>query len=197
MKKIYIRPIGTLSEKRIARMLALELEGRGCELSDTPNGASAAVFVADIPDGEELDEIMRMSELLPTVLLRHDLEEELGGVLTVERPFDTAMLCDAVMRLCQKGEMRARSDGGLVYEDGEFHFRGEKLSLTKKENALLELLYENRGSVLDRSTLQAVFGDDGESNVVDVYIRYLREKLDLRFDERMIVTVRNRGYMLK
>ena len=78
-------------------------------------------------------------------------------------------------------------------------YKGEKISLTQKEFALLALLFENRGSPISREeALSTVFGDAGSStNVVDVYINYLRAKIDHKFGVRMISTVRGCGYMIQ
>ncbi|MCL1964129.1 MAG: response regulator transcription factor [Firmicutes bacterium] len=78
---------------------------------------------------------------------------------------------------------------------------GEKsLQLTKTEFDLLECLLQNRGRVLTRDELlEKVWGwsYDGDTNVVDVYIRYLRQKLDERFHVKTIHTIRGVGYLFK
>ena len=75
---------------------------------------------------------------------------------------------------------------------------GERIELSKKELELLKLLYSKNGEVLDRAEAQrTVFPGESDSNVVDVYISYLRKKIDMRFDTRTIVTVRNKGYAIK
>lgn len=78
-------------------------------------------------------------------------------------------------------------------------YKGEKISLTQKEFALLSLLFENRGTPISREeALSTVFGDAGSStNVVDVYVNYLRAKIDHKFGVRMIATVRGCGYMIQ
>lgn len=80
-------------------------------------------------------------------------------------------------------------------------FRGnESIDLTKKEYDLLEYLLRNRGIVLTRDQiLENVWGYDyaGDTNVVDVYIRYLRSKVDDEHDTKLIQTVRGVGYMLR
>jgi len=74
------------------------------------------------------------------------------------------------------------------------------VELTKKEYSLLEYLLRNKRTVLTRDQiLQKVWGYDyiGDTNVVDVYIRYLRAKIDDRFDEKYIYTMRGVGYVVK
>lgn len=79
------------------------------------------------------------------------------------------------------------------------YYKGEKITLTQKEFSLLALLFENRGSPVSREdALSAVFADAGTStNVVDVYVNYLRAKIDHKFGIRMISTVRGCGYMIQ
>lgn len=76
---------------------------------------------------------------------------------------------------------------------------GESVELSAKEFALLELFLRHPGEVLSRTQILDHVWDfayDGGSNVVDVYVRYLREKLDRRFGVTWIETVRGHGYRL-
>ncbi len=77
---------------------------------------------------------------------------------------------------------------------------GERVDLSAKEFALLELFLRHPGEVLTRSRILDHVWDfayDGGSNVVDVYVRYLREKVDRRFGRDWIETVRGHGYRLR
>ena len=88
----------------------------------------------------------------------------------------------------------------LFPERFEVQVKGEPIELTKKEYSLLEYLVKNKRNVLSRDQiLQTVWGYDyiGDTNVVDVYIRYLRSKIDDRFGEKYIHTVRGVGYVIK
>ncbi len=79
-------------------------------------------------------------------------------------------------------------------------FANQMLQLTKTEFDLLECLMRNRGRVLTRDELlEKVWGwsYDGDTNVVDVYIRYLRQKLDEPFRVKTIHTIRGVGYLFK
>ena len=82
----------------------------------------------------------------------------------------------------------------------EVQVDGEIVALTKREYDLLEYLLRNKRTVLTRDQiLQEGWGFDytGETNVVDVYIRYLRAKLDDRFHQKYIYTVRGVGYVVR
>ena len=77
---------------------------------------------------------------------------------------------------------------------------GEEIALTGKEYALLEYLLINRGSILSREKIVShVWGYDYEGglNVVDVYMNYLRRKLDEGHDRKLIHTVRGLGYVMR
>lgn len=79
-------------------------------------------------------------------------------------------------------------------------FNGEEIPLSKKEYDLLLYLMENRGIVLDREKLiENVWGYDfiGDTNVTDVYIRYLRSKIDQRYGVSYIKTIRGVGYIFE
>ena len=77
---------------------------------------------------------------------------------------------------------------------------GESVELTNREFELLRTLMENKDIVMDREKLlSAVCGYDylGETNIIDVYVRYLRTKIDDRFGVKLITTVRGVGYVIR
>jgi len=82
----------------------------------------------------------------------------------------------------------------------EILINNQQVELTKKEYDLFEYLVRNKNIVLNREQiLQAVWGYEytGDTNVVDVYIRYLRSKLDERYEQKYIYTIRGVGYVVK
>ncbi len=77
---------------------------------------------------------------------------------------------------------------------------GREISLSAKEYDILEYLLRNKGVVLSREKIENHvwnFDYSGGTNIVDVYIRYLRKKIDEDFDVKLIQTIRGRGYVLK
>lgn len=91
---------------------------------------------------------------------------------------------------------------GLTVDLGarQVSYQGEQLSLTKKEFDLLAFLLENKNRAVSREELlSAVWDYDyaGDTNVVDVYIRYLRQKVEEHLGIRLLETVRGVGYMIK
>ena len=77
---------------------------------------------------------------------------------------------------------------------------GRSIKLSAKEFALLEYLLRNKGQVLSREKIENSlwnFDYEGGTNAVDVYIRYLRKKIDEDFSPRLIHTVRGVGYVLR
>ncbi|MCS4485417.1 response regulator transcription factor [Staphylococcus americanisciuri] len=92
--------------------------------------------------------------------------------------------------------------GGIIIDKSAFHvtYEGQAIELTKTEFDLLLLLAENKNHVLHREQiLNHVWGYDSEveTNVVDVYIRYLRNKLKPIHKEKLIETVRGVGYVIR
>ena len=82
----------------------------------------------------------------------------------------------------------------LVYRGGKF------LELTTKEYSLLEYFMINKERILTRSLIAEHvwnYDFDYESNIIDVYIRYLRRKIDADFNVKLLHTVRGSGYILK
>lgn len=82
----------------------------------------------------------------------------------------------------------------------EVTYNGEEIELTHREYELLKTLLLNKNIVLDREKLlNLVCGYEyaGETNVIDVYVRYLRTKIDDRFGIKLISTVRGVGYAIK
>lgn len=92
---------------------------------------------------------------------------------------------------------------GLLSLDKMKHkvmYNNIEIELTNREFNLLQILLENKNIVLTRSTLmEKICGYDylGETNVIDVYIRYLRTKIDDVFKVKIISTVRGVGYVIK
>jgi DNA-binding response OmpR family regulator len=77
---------------------------------------------------------------------------------------------------------------------------GKEITLTAKEYALLEYLMQNAGKVVTRTELSEHVWDihfDNESNVIDVYVNFLRKKIDKGFDRPLLHTVVGAGYVLK
>lgn len=76
---------------------------------------------------------------------------------------------------------------------------GREIELSSKEFAILEFLMRNKGTILDRESIREhvwSWDYEGESNVVDVYIRFLRKKIDDGFSDKLIQTIRGSGYMI-
>jgi len=92
--------------------------------------------------------------------------------------------------------------GALILDEPKHRvtYDGREINLTNREFIMLKVLLQNKDIVLSRDTLlEKVCGYDyvGETNVVDVYVRFLRTKIDEEFGVKMIQTVRGVGYVIK
>jgi two-component system copper resistance phosphate regulon response regulator CusR len=120
------------------------------------------------------------------------------------KPFAFAELQARVKALLRRGKTETQDTFHVADLRIDFNKRqvtrgAKKIELTLKEFALLEYLVRNAGQVLSRSMIVDHVWDqsfDSFTNVVDVYIRYLRNKIDHGFEPKLIHTVRGVGYVL-
>jgi DNA-binding response OmpR family regulator len=98
------------------------------------------------------------------------------------------------------GSILQADDLEMNLESKEVKRAGVKISLTAKEFQLLEFLLRNKNKVVSRADLAMTVWDidfDRNTNVIDVYINYLRNKIDKKFDHKLIQTQIGMGYILK
>lgn len=134
----------------------------------------------------------------------HDEAEalDIGADDFLSKPFSFVVLVARLRALSRRGAVPRPSRheiGDLVLDPAsrEVHRDDTPISLTAREFALLEALMRRGGQVVSkRELLDVVWGHDfeGDPNVVEVYIGYVRRKIDQPFDRRSLVTVRGAGY---
>ncbi|MDY4417245.1 response regulator transcription factor [Selenomonas sp.] len=172
------------------------------------------VMLPDL-DGFEVCRKVREFSNVPIIMLtaKDELEDkvtglDLGADDYITKPFAIQELMARIRAALRKhtetdgpeGERLTCKNLVLYPSRYEVTVNGEEIHLTKKEYSLLEYLLRNKRNVLTRDQiLQEVWGYDyaGDTNVVDVYIRYLRAKIDERFGDKYIYTVRGVGYVIK
>jgi len=169
-------------------------------------------------NGVEVLRRIRKSSDIPTIMLtaRDAVMDKVGGLDMgaddyVTKPFAIEELL-ARIRLCLRKKAAGKSEtvqnetsltcGKLTLQKDrhEVNFDKTRIELTNREFVLLQTLMENKNIVLGRETLlERIWGYDyvGETNVVDVYIRYLRSKIDDKFGVKLIQTVRGVGYVVR
>jgi DNA-binding response OmpR family regulator len=116
---------------------------------------------------------------------------------------------ELLVRINALGRRKLYSTPGVVYFADDLEMdsyrkvvkrAGKEIMLTAKEFALLEMLLANKNRVLSRAYIsETVWGIDFDrgTNAIDVYINYLRNKIDKNFDRKLIHTVIGMGYVLK
>ena len=122
------------------------------------------------------------------------IEELLARIRTALRKHAKAAAAPAEENAYTVQDVRLEKDARRVLVNGT------EVKLTRKEFDLLECLMEHRGKVMDRSSLlEQVWGYDfaGETNSVDVVVRFLRSKIDEPYGLTLIETVRGVGYVIK
>ncbi len=122
----------------------------------------------------------------------------------LQKPFSLLELLARVRALLRrKADLPADAPrlGGLTINREEYRVErsGRRIDLTPREFAILEYLFQNVGRPVSRKALMEDVWNtpyDPSTNIVDVYMKYLRDKIDLRGEEKLIRTIRGVGYVL-
>jgi two-component system copper resistance phosphate regulon response regulator CusR len=130
---------------------------------------------------------------------------EIGADDYLTKPFAFAELLVRIKALLRRGPVSRASVlrvADLELDRLSQHVRraGRRVELTSKEYALLEYLMANAGRVLSRTMIIDHVWDesfDGLTNIVDVYVRHLRNKVDEQHERKLIRTVRGVGYLIR
>ncbi len=214
------RAIADAVKKRLqAEGGVVDVCDNGCDAYDYLSMTDYDVAIMDImmpgEDGLSVVRRARAAGVATPILFltaRDSVEDRVtgldaGGDDYLVKPFALDELMARLRVLTRRGAAELRSGNVLRLADLEMDIaarrvtRGGRLvSLTAKEYALLEYLLRNAGVVLTRDQIeQKIFSYDytGASNMVDVYIRYLRRKLDEGSTDKLIHTVRGVGYVLR
>lgn len=168
--------------------------------------------------GIEVCRRIRLESQVPIIMLtaKDDVTDKVAGLDTgaddyMTKPFAIEELLarirvalNRVKNIAKEKESRSDilqiGDLKLNLASHSAYFRDDELVLTKKEYELLEYLMKNKNVALTREQLLNNVWDYeyfGDTNVVDVYIRYLRQKIDEKYGVHMISTVRGVGYIIK
>lgn len=214
-------------ESKIARFIELELIHEGYTVSKASDGRSGLyqamngsfdLILLDVMlpqlNGLEVLRRIRMEKQIPIILLtaRDAVMDKVSGLDAgaddyITKPFAIEELL-ARIRVALKKRQTGMQTSHLITIQGvcldedrhEVTVHGQEVELTNREFELLHTLMINKNIVLHREKLlNEVCGYDylGETNMIDVYIRYLRTKIDDRFGIRLIQTVRSVGYVIK
>ncbi|MBQ4649472.1 MAG: response regulator transcription factor [Firmicutes bacterium] len=213
-------------QKDLNKILLKKLTAEGYSVDNCFNGAEALDFldmaqydgvILDIMmpemDGLEVVKHMRRTgDHTPVLFLtaRDSIEDrvtglDLGANDYLVKPFSFEELMARVRAMTRK----TATSNSPVYQLADLTLDtsthnvsrgGVNIKLSAKEFALLEYMLRNKGKVLSRDNIENNlwnFDYEGGTNAVDVYIRYLRKKIDDGFTQKLIHTVRGVGYVLR
>lgn len=223
-------------ERKIARLLQIELESEGYAVSLAPDGVEGwaaykaggiALVLLDVmlPGISGIDLLQRIRAVdaeTPIIMLtaKGSVTDkvtglDLGANDYVTKPFDMEELLARIRVLLRKApstnggqaagelgpdEWLCAADLRLNEATRQVQRAGQEIMLTQREFDLLAMLLRHKRLVLGREQLlNQVWGFEytGNTNVVDVYIRYVRKKVDEGFSPELIHTVRGVGYVLR
>lgn len=214
-------------EEKIARFVELELRHEGYEAEKSFDGregldkalsGSFDLILLDVMlpglNGLEVLRRIRKEKEVPVIMLtaRDAVMDKVSGLDAgaddyITKPFAIEELLARIrVALKKRGpaaeETHTLSIRGVTLDEDRYEVtvNGDAVELTNREFELLRMLMKNKNIVLDREKLMnEVCGYDyvGETNIIDVYIRYLRTKIDDRYGIKLISTVRGVGYVIK
>ncbi|HBG01829.1 MAG TPA: DNA-binding response regulator [Firmicutes bacterium] len=214
-------------EEKFARFVEMELTYEGYAVSKAHHGRTGLemaesgdydLVLLDVMlpglSGMEVLRRLRRTSSVPVIMLtaRDSVMDKVAGLDSgaddyITKPFAIEELLARIRTVLRKapaaqadGEILTAGDLELDRASRQVSVRGACVDLTKREFDLLQFLLENKGVVLSRETiLEKVWGFDfeGETNSVDVYVRFLRSKIDEVFDIKLISTIRGVGYVIR
>lgn len=212
-------------EERVLNFIARGLEAEQYAVDtalDGESGLSYAVtynydliildlMLPGLSGGEILREVRRINRKIPILILtaRDAIVEKVknfdaGADDYLTKPFVFAELLSRVKALLRRSSFSQSNllkvgDLELDQLSQQVRRAGKRIELTAKEYALLQYMMSNANRVLSRTMIVEHVWDqsfDGATNIVDVYVRYLRNKVDGPFEEKLIRTVRGFGYII-
>ena len=214
-------------EKRLCQTIAKHLKAEGYTIDTCYNGSDAidyiegpeyAAIILDIMlpgiDGIAVLKKVRSKKLKTPVLLltaKNTVEDKVTGLDSgaddyLTKPFSLEELSARIRVMIRRSGVERVDNfltvGPLTLDtDKKVAIReGKEITLTAKEYSILEYLMHNKEIVLSREKIQQHIWNydyEGGSNIIDVYIRTLRNKIDAKFDQKLIQTVRGLGYVIK
>lgn len=213
-------------EKKVAAFIKRGLEEEGYTVDTAHDGAEGVLLACEtsydllvldvmLPKKDGLTvvkELRQAGRTVPVLMLtaRDTTDDIVAGLDAgsddyLTKPFAFAELSARVRALVRRSVMDRGAELSFadLRMDPVSHqvWRGDKeIDLTAKEYGLLELLMRNPNTVLSRNTIAEQVWEhtfDTFTNIIDVYINYLRKKVDKGFDRKLIHTVRGQGYVLR
>lgn len=214
-------------EKRLCQTVAKHLKADGYTIDTCYDGSDALDYIdgteydaiiLDIMlpgiDGITILKKIRAKKLKTPVLLltaKNTVEDKVTGLDSgaddyLTKPFSLEELSARVRVMIRRSGVERVDNlitvGPLTLDtDKKVAIReGSEIVLTAKEYSILEYLMHNKGIVLSREKIQHHIWNydyEGSSNIIDVYIRILRNKVDAKFEPKLIQTVRGLGYVMK
>ncbi len=226
LSNVHIKILLVEDERKLARVIGRQLTRANYEVDIVHDGQSAInnilseeyhIIVLDlnIPNKsgiEVLNEIRSKSYLTPVLIIsaRDTVKDkviglEIGADDYLTKPFDSSELLARIQAILRRsGTLRTAilkaHDLSMDMVKRTVMRGDKKINLTQTEFSLLEFFLRNKNTILTRRRIaEQVWGYKFETgtNIVDVYVSYLRDSIDKEFQKKLIETIRGEGFMLK
>lgn len=213
-------------EARLADALRRGLQAEGFAVDVASNGVDGLRLAKESPydiilldimlpgiNGFKLCAMLREAEIWCPIMMLTAKDGELdeaealdtGADDFLSKPFSFTVLLARIRALLRRPTSSRPSQLGiddLLLDPASHHVEraGVAIDLTAREFALLELLLRRKGEALTKSDILEHVWDydfDGDSNIVEVYVGYLRKKIDVPFGTKTIRTIRGVGYLIR
>ncbi|KOR25785.1 response regulator transcription factor [Clostridium sp. L74] len=214
-------------EVKISRFLQLELQYEGYEIEQAYDGREGLnkalnekydLILLDImlPKLNGMEVCRRIRQISDMAIIMLTAKDETTDIVMgldtgaddyITKPFAIEELLARIRVAFKRKKIDIKHSNTICIKGLELdldkhivYYNKEVIDLTKTEFDLLKFFMENKNIALNRDQiLNKVWGFDylGDTNVVDVYVRYLRTKIDNKYKERFIYTIRGVGYLLK
>jgi len=198
----------------------VDIANNGRDGLEKAKGEDISLVILDLMlpgfSGIEVCRRLRQTSDIPVIMLtaKDDISDKVTGLDIgaddyMTKPFAVEELLARIRVLLKRKCVDKNKDDATILEIGKLklyknnyrvEYDNENIELTKKEFELLEIMLINKNIVMTREKiLDKIWGYDyfGDTNIIDVYIRYIRSKIDQKYNVILIETIRGVGYIIR
>lgn len=158
----------------------------------------SAVLTVLCPDDGKMPSLPNRGRFL--IICDEPYAQATDRISVLSRPLDLEQFLETVFSLCAQEEYHGAADAREYWcndKNRTVTYNGNTVSLTDKEYALFQILLDSIGEIVSKQKLTQLLWNEGNNNACQVYMAYLRGKLERIAGPGVLVSVRGKGYMLR